>query len=94
MPEKQSTKNNMVLAQNIHVDQWGRTDNPDASLCNYSDFFFYKGVKSSYWRKKFLQQMVPGELAIYMQKDATGALDLSSRTKINSRMDQASRDKT
>lgn len=38
--------------------------------------------------------MVPGELAIYMQKDATGALDLSSRTKINSRMDQASRDKT
>jgi hypothetical protein len=44
----------MVLAQNIHVDQWNRIEDPEVSPHSYSILMLYKDAKNIQWKKACL----------------------------------------
>ena len=42
----------MVLAQNRHIDQWNRRENPELDPQKYGQLIFDKAGKSIQWKKK------------------------------------------
>ena len=64
----------MVLAQNRHIDQWNRMENPEMDQQLHHQLIFNKTGKNIPWEKKrqSLQKMVLGKLDGDMQKDETG----------------------
>ena len=64
----------MVLAQNIHIDQWNRIETPELDPQKYGQLIFDKAGKSIQWKKESLWQMVLGELDSDMQKNETRPL--------------------
>lgn len=47
-----SSRNNMVLAQNRHIDEWNKIKYPDMSIYNYCHLIFDKVVKNIQWKKE------------------------------------------